>query len=355
MNTKLFLGILFVCAIIVACAPAQDAQAPIKIGFMGPLSGDVAEYGLAIKDGVELAKKDMNLNVEIIYEDTGCEPQKAVTAATKLITVDKVQAIIGETCSGPTLAVAPIANEHKIVLLSASATSPKIVDAGPYVFRVIPSDALQSEFAGKMIYDSGARKIAIIYTNEDYGLGLADGVEANFKKQGGTVVAKEAVERGTVDVRTSVSKIKAAKPDAIFIAMNSFATAAATLRQLKEAGVTVQVYGSEGLKSVDVISGAQGAAEGMILSTVSAGTPEFQTYYKEQYGKSIPAFAAQGYDAMKTIALALEDPRSKDAFQNSIAAVEFDGASGHIKFDSNGEVGGNYDVFIVQGDEFVQK
>src|SRR3990167_1377079 len=109
-------------------------KSQIKIGFMGPLTGDAASYGHGIKRGVDLAFKDSGLeNVKIIYEDTKCDGKEAVNAINKLINIDGVVAIVGEVCSGATLAAAPIAEENKVAMVSASSTSAKITDAGDYI------------------------------------------------------------------------------------------------------------------------------------------------------------------------------------------------------------------------------
>ena len=145
-------------------AGETSTEGKIKIGFMGPLTGDASTYGESIKRGVDLAWKQWRQdNVEIIYEDSKCEAKEAATAANKLISLDHVVAIIGEACSSATLAAAPVANENKVILISPASTSPELTDAGEFVFRTIPSDALQGYFAAKLVYDKGYRKLAVFY------------------------------------------------------------------------------------------------------------------------------------------------------------------------------------------------
>lgn len=132
----------------------KDGEAPslstlvleeqFKIGFMGPLSGSEARYGESIKRGVELAKKEVGIkNLKILYEDSKCDGKEAVNAINKLISSDKVSVIIGEVCSGVTLAVAPIAEQQKVAMISPASTSSKMSEF-PYLFRTVPSDALHS-------------------------------------------------------------------------------------------------------------------------------------------------------------------------------------------------------------------
>lgn len=328
---------------------------PVKIGWMGPLSGDASSYGESIKRGVELAKKELAGNVEIVFEDSKCDGKEAVTVINKLINVDKVQAIIGEVCSGATLAAAPVAEGAKVVLLSPSSTSPKISDAGKYIFRVIPSDALQGDFGAKLVYENGQRNLAILYSNEEYGLGFNNVLRDSFTALGGQVVGSEAFERGASDVRTQVTKVKNANPDAVYVISNSPDAAAVVLKQLKEAGVTAKVYGSEGLKSDAVISGAGAAAEGMVLTTVSAGTADFLSRHQEEYKAEPGPFAAQGYDAYQAIATAVKNgAKTGEEIRARLDVMEFDGVSGKIAFDERGDVAGNYDIFEVKDGKFVQ-
>jgi branched-chain amino acid transport system substrate-binding protein len=358
---KQILGIIFVLIILIALyfllqyLKNNTNQAIIKIGFMGPLSGNEASYGESIKRGVDLAVKEMGLtNVEVIYEDSQCKPNEAVNAINKLINIDKVVAIIGEVCSGATLAAAPIAESNKVVMISPASTAPKITEAGDYIFRVVPSDALQGAFGAKLLKDKGYKKLAILYGNEEYGVGFEKVLRENFEKLGGKVVASESFERGTTDLRTQITKIKASKPDALYIISNAPESSVAALRQLKELKVQATIFGSEGLKSDDIIKNAKEAAEGLIVSSVTAGNDEFIKKHIAEYNKEPGPFAAFGYDAFKAIALAIENgAKTSEDIKNALYQLKFDGATGVIDFDDNGDVGGNYDVFIVKNGKFV--
>lgn len=362
--TWLLIGVLIVLVAFVAYNYRDNLLSPsgasvtdvdsetIKIGFMGPLTGDAASYGQSIRKGVDLAFEEANLdNVEIIYEDSECDGKKAVTAINKLINVDGVQAIVGEVCSGATLAAAPIAESKGVVLISASSTSPKLSDSGDYVFRVVPSDALQGAFAANLLYQRGHRKIAVLYGNEEYGVGFKDVLERTFP---GEVVASEAFERSSTDLRAQVTKIKAARPDAIFIISNSPDSSVAAIKQIKELGVgTAKLYGSEGLKGPEVAELRQ--AENIIVTSVTSGTFEFDLKYRDEYDESPGPFAAQGYDAFASLARSLK--RGSDTgeeIKNDLYSVTFDGASGRISFDLNGDIAGNYEVFQLKKGEWTQ-
>ena len=317
-----------------------------KIGFMAPLTGDASSDGLSIKRGVDLALEDSGLeNVKVIYEDSGCDGKQSASVVQKLIKIDNVIAIVGETCSGATLAAAPIAEAREVVMVSPSSTSPKITDAGDYIFRTVPSDALQGDFAGNMIFDRGYEKLAILYSNEDYGVGLEGVLRKTFNDLGGQVLSSEAFERGSTDVRTQLTKIKDRGPDSIYVISNSPDSAISVLRQINELEIDSVLFGSNGLKIPEVLD--SGFAENLTITSISSGTEDFAEKYKILYGEDPGPFAAQAYDAFSAIAMALKKGAlSGEQIKKELYNLQFQGASGKIEFDENGDLAGNYDYII---------
>ncbi len=330
----------------------QEVQQPIILGFMGPLTGDAAAYGQSIQRGVELAMEDLQVEgVSVVIEDSKCDGREAVTVINKLISVNNAAAIIGEVCSGATLAAAPIAEQQEVVLISASSTSPDITGAGDFIFRTVPSDALQGAFGADLVRERGHETLAILYGNEDYGVGFKDVLEDSFT---GSVVATEAFERGTADMRTQLAKIQAENPDAIYIISNSPDSAVAALEQITELGIDAEVFGSEGLKSDAVLEAAGTAAEGLIVTSVSFGNDAFTAAHVVKYGEAPGPFAAQAFDAFTALAAAIDagattGPEIRDALYE----LSFQGVSGTIDFDTNGDIAGNYNIEQVQEGAFV--
>ena len=353
--------LLVVLFLFVACgkneAPGENPEgAPIKIGVILPLSGDTAIYGNNVKNGIELAKKDLGSSIQLLYEDSHCEGKDAVSTATKLITIDHVDAIIGELCSGATLAAAPIAEEYHTIMISPASTSPRLTDAGTYIFRTIPSDALQGKFAAELLIAKNINTLAIIYTNDEYGVGLTNVLAESFTALGGKIVAKESVERGDLDLRTSLQKIKSAEPEALFLSLNSIDTAIAVLEQIKENDLTVQLYSSEALKDSTILSQAGNVSEGMVISSVSSGHDAFTNAYFDAYNSEPGLFSAQGYDAFKALDMAIKESRQNGRpLEEVLPTLSFEGASGTIAFDGNGDVSGNYDVFVVENGRFMKR
>lgn len=336
---------------------AMEKAEPVVIGFMSPLSGDAASYGLSVQRAAELALANAGVeNITLVSQDSRCDAKDAVNAATALITVEGASAILGELCSGATLAAAPIAEENKVVLISPASTAPTVSEAGEYVYRTIPSDALQGSFGAELVAEDGYSRLAVLAINDDYGVGFTEVLEARFPELGGEIVAAETFTAGDVDLRTQLTKINAAEPEALYIISNSPDAAIAALKQVVELGLDVAVYGSEGLKGEEITDGAGEAAEGLVVSTVSAGTEEFVTAHTEAYDEAPGPFAAQAYDAMNALIDAVESGATTgEEIKAFLDTYSTTGVSGDIAFDENGDVGGVYGVYQVVEGVFVAR
>ncbi|MBI1934526.1 ABC transporter substrate-binding protein, partial [Candidatus Peregrinibacteria bacterium] len=162
--------------LLTACKASGDT---IKIGFIGPLTGDAAALGKDILNGTQIAVEEVNANggingkqVQIITEDGRCSGSDATNAAQKLINIDHVVAIVGGSCSSETLAAAAVAESAKTIVMSPSASSPDITQAGEYIFRVYPSDAYKTTAIVKLFQERKYKKIALITENNDYAVAI---------------------------------------------------------------------------------------------------------------------------------------------------------------------------------------
>ncbi|MDP3794172.1 MAG: ABC transporter substrate-binding protein, partial [Candidatus Uhrbacteria bacterium] len=162
-------------------APKVVESSEVTIGWIGPLTGDAAAYGIPLQKATMLAAEEINAaggvggkKLVVAYEDGNCDGKGGAAAAQKLISINKVQIIIGGTCSGETLGFTPIANENKVVVFSPSASSPDLTTkGGDYAFRFYPSDALAGKVAASYAMDTfKAKKAAVITANTDYAQGL---------------------------------------------------------------------------------------------------------------------------------------------------------------------------------------
>ena len=171
---------------------SQDAKTEeaIKIGTIGPLTGDVATYGISTKNGVEIAVDQFNENggidgrkIVLISEDTRGDQTEAANAASKLVDMDKVAAIVGGVISAETLTGGPIADDAKIVMISSSSTAKGVPEIGDYVFRNCLSDEVQAiQLAEYAVEELGLEKFAIMFTNNDYGLSLKEAFEEKARE-----------------------------------------------------------------------------------------------------------------------------------------------------------------------------
>jgi branched-chain amino acid transport system substrate-binding protein len=250
---------------------APTTKEPIKIGFIGPLSGDASSYGIPIKNAISLAVEEINntggingRKIEIVYEDGKCTGKDAVSAAQKLINIDKVKIIIGTVCSGELLAIAPITEPAKVLLLSPSASSPDITHAGDFIFRNNPSDADGGKALAKLVREKYT-KAAIISENTDYAQALARVFVEHFRSLGGEVVAQENFDPGTKDFRSILTKIKASNPQALVVNPQTEIAGGLIVKQAREIGITIPLYGTVVLAGTKAIETAGEYAEGMLV------------------------------------------------------------------------------------------
>ena len=363
------LGIIIVILslFVAACTMQVSNSEPIKIGAIMALTGDTAVIGQPVADAVNLAVKEINdkggingRQVQVVTEDGGCDAGSATTAMQKLVSQDKVIAVIGAICSSATLAAAPIAEESGTVLISPTSTAAKVKDAGDYVFRVIASDSLQGKIGAQLAKHLGYNTAAVLNINNDYGNGLADVFVTEFTKLGGEVVLKEAYAAGETNFRTLITKAADANPDFIYFPTHPV-EAGLFLKQKEELDNTIPVLGSEATKDQTVIDTAGTGAEGVYITfpKPAVGSPEYVTFeadYKAATGNDPGTFSAEGYDAAKILMWAVgNSDGTKDGVKDRLyKAGIYNGASGSFEFDSYGEVEKPYTVFVIENGQFVQ-
>lgn len=335
----------------------KPAAARVKIGVMMAFSGGSSSMGYGAMKGVQLAKKQLAAdNLEIIQEDSKCDPKAAAESVKRLIE-QHVAAIIGEGCSSATVAALPAVNNAKIPLISPSASSPTLSIPNDYFFRVVPPDTFQGSFMAQAIYDKGVRNVAVFYTNEPYGSGMNTVFREKFEALGGTVVATASGEPDVIDLGTQINELKNAKPQAVFVAPNSVVTATAVLKLSREAGMAVPFFGADIMYDTTIINNAKEAAEGLSISSFPTGTKAFKQSLINEYQKTEQLYAApQAYDIVRALQIAVQDGATTgEQIKNALPGISFQGVSGNIKFDQNGEISEKdykYDLFQVKDGAF---
>jgi branched-chain amino acid transport system substrate-binding protein len=351
-----------------------QAADPIKVGSVLRLSAG-AEDGIPAKRGVELAVEEINKaggingsKVEVIFEDEKDSPTNAVNAVQKLINVDKVVAIIGPMTSGASLASAPSANEAKILLVTPTATSPKVSGAGAYIYRGCSRIDKQAEALTDYIAKNYQPKtVGVLYSNEPYGKGCNDLFAKYFEKLGIKVVATESFMRGAKDFKAQLTNLKAANPDILFIPgyYQETAPAAAQARQLGMNQRIVGVYGDIAPIYIDL---AGKAAEGHLVA--SEYHEEYDTpinkNFKEAYYKLAKSvanepvnimFAALTYDMTKMVAEGMKkNGPTPDGIKKYLDEVkDYDGVTGKLSFNPEHDVmKGDVSLFEVKDGKYVK-
>lgn len=347
----------FTALLLTACSGSDK----LKIGVMLPLTGPVASYGQGAKKGIEMSLADSGIadKVQLVFQDSLCTGKDSVNVINNLIGIHQVKAVIGELCSTATLAAVSHAADQSIPMISPASTAPSLDEAGPYFYRTIPNDSLQGQFGAEAAYERGSRKLAILYINEDYGIGFTEVLEPAFEKLGGKVVAKEKFDRDIQDLRAQLSKIKASGADSLFLISNNPQSSIAALRQSSELGLDLDIYGSEGVKAPEVAEAS--GAEGLLVCSVSEGSETFIAKHESLYGSTPGPFAAQAYDAFTALAKAIEKAEADlpegselngEAIKKALDEVSFTGVSGEIVFDDIGNIAGGFNLYEVRDGEF---
>jgi branched-chain amino acid transport system substrate-binding protein len=345
-------------AFMATVAMSLCAQGTVKIGWFGPETGDSALWGQAEKATVLMMAEDYNkaggidvggkkYKVEIVaYDDKG-DSVEAVNVVKRLISQDKVVAIVGAQGSGEAIPVAPLCNDGKVPLVSSTATNPKVTvqDNGKvneFMFRACFTDPYQGKVAAHFAFQKlGKRKAAIFMTIDDpYSTGLAEYFKAGFEKAGGKVVAEVSYTSGEKDFRAPLTKIKASNPDIIFIPAyyNDVALAA---KQARELGMKQILLGGDGWPSENLVQLAGNALEGcMFVNHLDFDGPEaapLRKEYKAKYNKNAELNSYMVHDALAMVVDAMKRAKSVDpvAIQKALTTTDIKLITGHIKIGPN--------------------
>lgn len=353
--------LMMICALLLisGCATQTTTpiteNAPIKIGWIGPLTGAGALYGTTELNAAKLAVEDLNaaggINgraVELIVEDGKCEGATAASAATKLIEVDGVHQILGGHCSTESLSILPITEPNKVFVIAGATGTDVFTGAGKYSFRTFPSaKGLYGKLA-EAAYKKGSRKAAMIAENKDWPKAVVGGFEGRFKEIGGEIVASETFPPGETDFRTMLLKIKQSNPDSIMISAQGPDADAGIISQMAELGMDMQIYG-------DVIAVSKGVYDktgGKLPSTAIAGLPlidpstspkaqDVLDRFTKRFGA--PPFGTfhplESYDGVMVMADVIKQcGDDADRARNLMVSKEWDGVTGKVSFNEKGDI-----------------
>ena len=326
----------------------------VKIGFVGALTGPNAQLGINILQGAQLAIDQYNagnpkVRIQLTKYDSQGDPNQAQNLAPTVVK-DGVVGIVGPAFSGESLKADPVFEQGKVPNISPSATNDTLQKQGwKYWHRVLANDDVQGPGVGTYLTKTlKASKVAVIDDASDYGKGLADIVAKTVKSNGASVVDREEIDPQASDYSSTVNKIKAASPDAVFYG-GYYAEASKFAKQLRDAGVNGKFMSGDGTLDQKFINGAGPAAEGAYLSctcvlATASDDPKVQKFINDYKAKfnSLPAtYTAEGYDAATAFIKAIQAGKTTTGDINDYLSTEdFQGVSKHIKWQSNGELAG---------------
>lgn len=344
----LILGLYIVALSNIGCTNKNDNN--IKIGAILPLTGEGSEWGITSKNSIILAQEEYNLNnpekqVEVIFEDSKTSSKDALNALNKLSSMN-VKFIIGDIISSNVLSMAPVVERNKILLVSPGASNPDISNAGDFVFRTWQSDALEAEVGAGFVLDSLKwNRVAVLYLENGYGTGLAEGFKKNLKNKGRDIVLEESFKVGQTNFRDILTKVKKSNPDGIYLASypeENFII----LKQLKEQKLNLKVLGTQGFVSPKIEELIPTLNYPVCYSipqppdSTSKEVKEYLNNYKLKYGVLPGITGDAAFDAFNLLMKGIDDngydSEKVKAFLYSIKGYE--GASGILTFNKYGDV-----------------
>lgn len=369
----LLTGVLALSAVGCGSTSSESDSASedtIKIGGIGPLTGEQASYGISTQNGAQIAVDEINAaggvngkQLELLFEDDECNEQKSVNAYNTLM--DKgVTAIVGSVTSACSIAVSAVSQQDGILQITPSGSAAECTST-PNAFRICFTDPLQGQTMAQYIIDEGLSKVAIIYNNGDeYSKGIHDAFALKLEELGGEIVCDESYTKGDVDFKTQLTKIQSSGADCIFLPIY-YADVAKISEQAASLGLSLPYFGCDGWDGViKQLNGDTKNIEGAIFLTpfVVTDTNEkvqnFVKVYNELTGADPDQFAADGYDAVYAIKAAIEQTNgdlSNEALVGAMTQITVNGLTGDMTFDENGEPNKSTKVAVIENGTYVVK
>ena len=343
-----------------AAGSAAASGSTIKVGVMGPLTGDASVYGQAVVNGASLYMKQVNADggvngkqLEIITMDEQGDETQAVTCFTKMVD-QGITALVGDVTTAPTLAVAAESADYNMPMVTASATAEAVTyDAETdtvyeNVFRATFTDPFQGIKMADYAYQKlGYTKAAVIYKKgADYNEGLAENFVNEFEALGGTIVDEESYSDGDVDYKTQLTTILGKGPETVFCP-NYYQEVGQILSQAESVGLTVPFLGGDGWDGLEGYATNDQLKDTYFCANYAKGSnPDFENAYKEKYGEDYPnGFSPLGYDAAVTLCYGIQAAEDagleagtdeyKQAVIDGIKNGTIEGITGTFTFDEH--------------------
>lgn len=346
---RLLLSLVLVLPLLAGCTKKDNE---IAIGEYDSMTGSDATFGLSTNKGVRLAFDEINAaggikgkKIALTAMDDQGKNEEAAASVTRLITQNKVVAVLGGVASGRSKAAAPIAQTHKVPFVSPASTNPDVTKIGDYVFRVCFIDPFQGLVMAKFATENlKLKKVAVLRdVKNDYSVGLADVFVEEFKKRGGEIVADVSYQAGDIDFKAQLTQIRSKNPDGIYVP-GYYTEVGLIAQQARQLGIKAPLMGGDGWDSDKLSEIGKDAINGNYYSnhyTTESTDPavtEFIKKFKAKYNETPDALAALGYDAAKILAAAIEraPDLSGKAIRDELAKTkDFGGVTGKITLNEN--------------------
>ena len=326
-----------------------------RVGVLASLTGPGESYGTVTSQAIQMAADEINMAggidgvpLELIIEDSKCNAQDAITAYRKLTQVDGVKIILGTSCSGAMLGVAPLAEQDQVILFSGVATNPIIRHAGDYIFRTSMSDLKMGIGVANLIAKDGHSTLATINESTEYAEVAKEAVVNQFLSLGGQVIGEERYSSDATDFRSHIAKLIALGPQAMYIAAQSEFSGGTVIKQIRELGYEGELYAnvvSYGTTALE-IAGSSADSLRSVTATITDDNELAQsvlTSFRTRYGYiTLPWHLSSVYDDVYITAKCLEqvkDDQHTSAIKDCLYETVHTGAIGEkYSFDADGEV-----------------
>ena len=378
---KIFLSLILCAFMIMFLGACTEKSNTVKIGVNAEMTGDMPAVGESCKKAAEMAVKEVNeaggidiggqkYKVDLFVEDNAGKPDQSASATQKLITQQKVHAIVGPNATRYALPASEIAESSKVVLVSPWSTNPKTtLDAKTnapkkYVFRACFIDPFQGRVVAKFALDTlKAKKAAVLYdVASEYNKGIAEIFKETFEHSGGKVVAFETYTTNDKDFSGQLTKIKSTAPDMIFLP-NYYSEIPLQIQQAKRLGIMIPFVGSDSWGSLELLKLCGNDCEGYYFSThyaADAATPaatKFIEGFKAKYGSVPDDVAALTYDSFGLLFQAIKSAKKldRDAIRNALAGIpKYEGVTGNMQFkEGSGDPTKSAVIVQIKGGKFM--
>lgn len=341
---------LLIAVNIQGCKPSNQTESVAKFGVVLPLTGEVAPYGTDCRNGIELAVAEFGggqgrTAISALFEDSKNEARAALAATQKLINSSGVQAIIGDMGSATTLAIAPLAQESKVILLTPTAADPKIPQIGNYIFSIYPSAEEEGSFVATQIPPEQLSRVVTVRDNTEVFIAIEKGFAEGVEQRSGSVVARETLPEDASTIPALAAKVQSQNPTAVFLS-GLKDNVARFAQALREQGSTAQLYSQSTMLDTEIGRQYQAALEGMLFSGPKfsemyedSAIAEFKKKYKAKFGKPASVWSAYGYDAAKILSKAFQtNGATPSSVAESLPGTIHNGLTGEISIGGNREV-----------------